>query len=229
MTVEQQWWYSIDGSKQGPCTKSELRTLIENKSLTHDQLVWNKSLDGWVTLDSVQELSEILDELDADMIEPPPLPEQPTANSQQLTVSTKNDSSTAADAETTDQERVYFAPRLDSAFLAQAKIVKHGKSTALIITLLSFLGGALGILGVIGLISYWVTFYKNKEKLENIEKQLFSKHREDGLSHDISDMRNIWFRFGPAIAYALSILTVCLLIAKWLIQWLWSASNANNN
>ena len=89
MTLEQQWWYSIDGSKQGPCTKSELRTLIENKSLTHDQLVWNKSLDGWVTLDSVQELSEILDELDADMIEPPPLPEQPTANSQQPTANSQ--------------------------------------------------------------------------------------------------------------------------------------------
>ena len=226
MTIEQQWWYSLNGSKQGPLTKSELKKLIENKSINQDQLVWNKNLDSWVTLDSVQEFLEILDRLNSDLIEPPPIPQQPTANSQQLIVSSEND--LPPDAKSIDHQRVYFAPRLDAAFLAQEKIAKHGKSTVLVITLLSFIGGAFGILGVIGLISYWITYYKNKEKIEIIEKELLVKKMEDGLVHDISDMRSIWFRFGPAIAYVLSILTLCLLIAKWFIQWLWSASNANN-
>lgn len=85
MTIEQQWWYSLNGSKQGPLTKAELKKLIENKSINKDQLVWNKNLDSWVTLDSVQEFLEILDRLNSDLIEPPPIPQQPTANSQQPT------------------------------------------------------------------------------------------------------------------------------------------------
>ena len=237
MTTEQQWWYSFDGSKKGPCTVSDIKELIMSRDIGSSDLVWNKGLTDWVALESVQEFSDALEASDEGDIEPPPLPpatsnqqpatsnQQPATSNQQIIATTNN----PAQAETsTEHQRVYFAPRLDAAFDAQAKIAKHGKSTVIIITVLSFAGGALGLFGIIGLIAYWATFYKNKGKIEEIEKELYSKNKEDGLVHDISEMRNMWLRFGPAISYALSIFTVCLLIAKWFIKWLWNASNANN-
>jgi len=70
-------------------------------------------------------------------------------------------------------KRVYHAPRLDAAFDMQESILKHGKTTAPVITLLSFIGGPLGVLGIIGLIGYWVVLFQNKDELEKLEKELY--------------------------------------------------------
>jgi hypothetical protein len=112
-------------------------------------------------------------------------------------------------------KRVYHAPRLDSAFDFQEQVVKHGKTTAPIVTLLSFIGGPLGVLGVIGLIGYWVVAFQNKDELETLEKQLYLLNKENSLDHDISDMKCFWLKFGPAVSYVTSILAVVFIIARW--------------
>ncbi len=112
-------------------------------------------------------------------------------------------------------KRVYHAPRLDAAFDMQESNFKHGKITAPIVTLLSFLGGPLGILGVIGLIGYWVVLFQNKDELEKLEKQLYLMNKENGLEHDISDMKCFWLKFGPAVSYITSILGVMFIVLRW--------------
>lgn len=105
------------------------------------------------------------------------------------------------------RKRIYHNTRLDNAFKFQEKILWHGKVTAPVITLLSFLGGFLGVFGLIGLISYWVVYFKNKEKLEKIEEELFVAKKRFNMDGDISDLKCIWFKYGPMISYVISILT----------------------
>jgi hypothetical protein len=109
------------------------------------------------------------------------------------------------ESESSLSERKYSAPRLDKAFNAQKNIVKYGKYITVIPVVVYFIDPGLAIFLIIGLIGYWFTYYKNKEDLESTEIELYRESKEDGLNHDISDMKLLWFKFGPVIAFITSI------------------------
>jgi len=65
-----QWWYSIDGSKNGPVSTEVLKTLLVDSKITPASMVWREGLDAWVALSEVEALRPLLQSLPP---EPPPI------------------------------------------------------------------------------------------------------------------------------------------------------------
>lgn len=54
-------WYYVQGSERvGPVKRSELDSLFKSGKLTAQSFVWKKGFDNWKTLESVDELSDLL-------------------------------------------------------------------------------------------------------------------------------------------------------------------------
>lgn len=51
-----EWYYAIDGVHQGPVTADDLRRLLAEKRLTHDDYVWTPTLPEWTELKHIREL-----------------------------------------------------------------------------------------------------------------------------------------------------------------------------
>jgi uncharacterized RDD family membrane protein YckC len=65
-----QWWYSIDGSKNGPVSTEALKTLLVESKITPATMVWRDGLDGWVAFSAIDELRPLFQSLPT---EPPPI------------------------------------------------------------------------------------------------------------------------------------------------------------
>jgi membrane protease subunit (stomatin/prohibitin family) len=65
---EKTFFVAINNIQSGPFNENQLLTLIENKQLLPDTLVWNQGMIGWQKAFSVPELQNLLTQI------PPPLP-----------------------------------------------------------------------------------------------------------------------------------------------------------
>jgi TM2 domain-containing membrane protein YozV len=54
--VSQEWYYSIDGDRQGPITGAELKKLAEAGTLKSADLVWKDGMTDWVPAKSIKGL-----------------------------------------------------------------------------------------------------------------------------------------------------------------------------
>jgi TM2 domain-containing membrane protein YozV len=54
--VSQEWYYSVDGDRQGPVEASELKKLAEAGTLKATDLVWKDGMSDWVAAKSIKGL-----------------------------------------------------------------------------------------------------------------------------------------------------------------------------
>lgn len=59
-----EWFYSANGAQSGPVNDSELKALIEKRTVTRESLVWHEGMPAWTPAGQVAELFAV----------PPPLP-----------------------------------------------------------------------------------------------------------------------------------------------------------
>lgn len=204
------FWYAKNGEKYGTYTPDELKELALTGAIDNSCLIWKEGFKDWLPSTAIKGLLPL---------EPPPIPKQtppplPSQNNNELleiTTEQLNDS----------ENRIYHAPRLDSVFDVQGKILKQGKTTFLYITLACILGKGLFFIALIGLMAYWAAYYSNKAELEKIEKELYRENQRDGLAHDISDMRCFWLKYGAGISYLGGMLAVVFVA----IRWFWNYRN----
>lgn len=69
-----QWWYAINGVKEGPCSQTQLNELIQNHVLQPQHLVWTQGYAQWTPVADVPEFAALL--VEARLL-PPPLPASP--------------------------------------------------------------------------------------------------------------------------------------------------------
>ena len=66
-----QWFYAINGQRQGPVNQTEFERLVRAGTITADTLVWRKPMPAWQSLDEVRAVDPVL----AAVLEAPVLPE----------------------------------------------------------------------------------------------------------------------------------------------------------
>src|SRR3954462_1167275 len=54
--VSQEWYYSVDGDRQGPVSGAELKKLAEAGTLKAADLVWKDGMPDWVAAKSIKGL-----------------------------------------------------------------------------------------------------------------------------------------------------------------------------
>jgi TM2 domain-containing membrane protein YozV len=54
--VSQEWYYSVDGDRQGPIASAELKKLAEAKTIKPDDLVWKDGMPDWVQAKTIKGL-----------------------------------------------------------------------------------------------------------------------------------------------------------------------------
>ncbi|MGB3591595.1 MAG: SPFH domain-containing protein [Nonlabens sp.] len=63
------YFYALNGTQSGPASFEQLRSLFASRTINRDTLVWKQGMDGWKTLNEVEELKSFLGGNT-----PPPLP-----------------------------------------------------------------------------------------------------------------------------------------------------------
>jgi hypothetical protein len=61
MFVSTQWYYVQGSERVGPVERSEIDSLFHAGTITAESFIWKKGFDNWKSLDSVDELSDLLE------------------------------------------------------------------------------------------------------------------------------------------------------------------------
>jgi GYF domain 2 len=72
-TPPENWYFIIDGRKEGPITREEIKELISSNQLTQEDLVWKTGMADWSTIRGT--------DLNSGLSEPPPISGEHVNNS----------------------------------------------------------------------------------------------------------------------------------------------------